>query len=287
MNHVVTKPMTPLRTSSGRLEVHQVPAWQDNLIWLLVAKETGEAAIIDGPEAGPVIAACAAHGFEVTTIFNTHTHGDHIGVNRDLAGRGMLDRLEVVGPAGAQADVPGITRPVGEGDTVHFAGAEGRVMLTEGHIDGHVSYLFDDVLFCGDTLFGAGCGYLFDGPPEKMYRSLSRLRELPPETHVCCAHEYTQDNLRFAWTVEPENAALAGRIQHTWPIRATGASVVPSTIGLERDTNPFMRFDAPALRRHVAGDDADALSDAAIFARTRALKDTKRYRELGDTHLPL
>jgi len=269
------------------LELRQLPAAQDNLIWLLVAVETGEAAAIDGPDAGPLLEACAAHGFRLTTIFNTHTHHDHIGVNRDLARRGLLSGLRVVGSSLKRTEVPGLTHPVDDGDIVSFGGVEGQVMLTEGHIDGHVSYLFDDFLFCGDTLFTGGCGYLFDGPPEKMYRSLSRLRDLPRDTYVCCAHEYTEDNLRFAWTLEPENAALEERICSTWTVRATGASVVPSTIGLECDTNPFLRYDVAALRVRVVGEQAGELSDPEIFARTRELKDTKRYRALGDTHLPL
>ena len=121
------------------------------------------------------------------SILNTHTHWDHIGINNDLERRGELARFRVVGPAKVASDVPGITEAVREGDSIQFGGVTGRVMLTEGHLNGHVSYVFGDVLFCGDTLFGGGCGYLFDGPPAKMFQSLLRLAALPGETRVLCA----------------------------------------------------------------------------------------------------
>ena len=200
----------------------------------------------------------------------------------------MLQQIRVVGPKGAQKDVPGIDVPVDEGDTVTFGGVDGRVMLTEGHINGHVCYIFEDILFCGDTLFGAGCGYLFDGPPAKMHDSLTRLAALPPDTRVCCAHEYTQDNLRFAWSIDDGNAELADRIRRSWAVRAEGGSTVPSTIGEERATNPFMRHHDPALRARVEEAAGRTLTDPAdVFAATRALKDSKAYRARGDDGLPL
>jgi len=270
------------------MTVHQLPAWRDNLVWILSVGD--EAAVVDGPPvADQVLEYCAANGLRLTTILNTHTHGDHVGINRDLAKRGLLDGLAVVGPGRAAAQVPGLTVGVDDGDVVEFAGVAGRVLLTEGHIDGHVSYLFEDLLFCGDTLFGAGCGYLFDGPPQKMHASLSRLAELPEDTRVCCAHEYTEDNLRFAWTIEADNPALADRIRYTWAIRATGGSSVPSTIGLERATNPFLRHQSEGLvaRVKAAMPDRDLASPASVFAATRALKDRKDYKTLTDADLPL
>ena len=288
MSHVVSRPTPPFRTRDGRLEVHQVPAGRDNLIWIATCTRTGEAAAVDGPEAGPALDYCAARGLRLTTVLNTHTHGDHIGLNRDLLRRGLLDGMRVIGPRGAADDVPGLTRAVGDGDTLRIGDAQGRVLLTEGHIDGHISFLFDDALFCGDTLFTAGCGYLFDGPPSTMYGSLARLRALDGATRVCCAHEYTWDNLRFAWSVEPGNEALADRIRRVAAQLAVGGSAVPSTIAEERATNPFLRFDSPAVRDSVAAamPDRDLSDDAAVFAATRALKDRRDYRALADADLP-
>lgn len=288
MEHVVTKPTPPFRSQDGSLEVHQVPSWKDNLIWVAVCTQTGAAAIVDGPEAGSVLAYCEAHGITPTMILNTHTHPDHVGVNHDLQKRGRLDALTVVGPAGDAAKVPGIDRAVGEGDEVSIGAVRGRVMLTEGHMNGHVSYLFDDVLFCGDTMFGAGCGYLFDGPAAKMHASLERLAKLGDGVRVCCAHEYTEDDLRFAWSVEPDNEALAERIRQVWALRAEGGCTVPSTMGVERATNPFLRHHSQTLRKSVGEAMGEKLaSPLDVFAATRALKDRKDYRERGDDVLPL
>ena len=286
--HAVTHPREPFTTGDGRLEIHQVPAASDNLVWIAVCRATREAAIVDGPDAEGALAHCAKHGLKLTTILNTHTHGDHVGVNHDLAKRGMLAGLRVFGPARKAADVPGLTDPIDEGSTVRVGQVEGRVLLTEGHIDGHVSIVFDDVVFCGDTMFGAGCGYLFDGPPAKMHASLSRLGALSPATRICCAHEYTQDNLRFAWSIEPDNQALRDRIRATWALRAEGRCSVPSTLEEELATNPFLRFRSPTLRENVARAMGRSLEgDADVFAATRALKDRKDYKSIADAALPI
>lgn len=289
MSHVVTRPTAPFTSSDGRLTVRQIPAWVDNLVWLVTCNETGETAVVDGPEAGGVLQACEAEGLRLTTILNTHTHGDHIGINRDLERRGLLAGLTVVGPGSRPGDVPGLTKGVGEGDSVTLGACTGRVMLTEGHIDGHVSYVFDDLLLCGDTLFAGGCGRLFDGPPAKMHDSLARLAALPDATRVCCAHEYTQDNLRFAWSLEPGNEALAARIREVWALRAEGGCTVPSHVATERETNPFLRSDSPELVASVRAAMPDAaLDDAlAVFTATRALKDRGEYKARGDEGLPL
>ena len=287
--HVVTKPRAPFRSQSGRLEVHQVPAWQDNLVWLIRYNDEGHCAAVDGPEPGPVMDYCRAQGFTLTTILNTHTHGDHIGLNRGLAKLGLLESLRVVGASKVASDVPGLTEPVRDGDTVVLGDVSGRVMLTEGHIDGHLSFVFEDLLFCGDTLFAGGCGYLFDGPASKMSASLERLASLPGETIVCCAHEYTEDNLRFAWSVEPDNQALLERIERVWTLRAAGESSVPSTIQEERETNPFLRHHSATIRKRILSADPEATleSEALIFAATRALKDRKAYREGMTPPFPL
>src|SRR5690606_4633145 len=156
----------------------------------------------DGPDAEATLEHVRAHGLRLTTILNTHTHGDHVGINRDLERRGLLGGMRVFGAAKKASEVPGLTDQLNEGDRFALFGQDVAVMLTEGHIDGHISFLVDCLLFSGDTLFGAGCGYLFDGPPAKMHDSLYRLASLPAETRVFCAHEYTEDNLRFAHSVE-------------------------------------------------------------------------------------
>lgn len=289
MQHLVTRPTPAFTSRDGRLTVHQVPVWVDNLVWIVVCSETGEAAIVDGPEAGPVLDYCKAQGLRVTTVLNTHTHGDHVGLNRDLQKRGLLEGMTVVGPARRADDVPGLTRAVDEGDLVRVGAVEGRVLLTEGHIDGHVSFVLSDLLFCGDTLFAGGCGRLFDGPPAKMHDSLQRLAALPGDTWVCCAHEYTQDNLRFAWSLEPENAALAERIRRVWALRAEGGCTVPSRIEDERATNPFLRTGSEELVASVRKAMPDAALDGAldVFTATRKLKDLGAYKARGDEGLPL
>jgi len=246
------------------LEVHQLPAWKDNLVWLLRCTATDTVAVVDGPDASNALAYCEERGWTLSVVLNTHTHHDHIGINKDLKKRGLLGQVQVYGAAKMARAIPGLTDPVDEGDTVTVGAVKGRVMLTEGHIDGHISFVFDDVVFCGDTMFAAGCGYLFNGPPAKMYDSLTRLAALPEGTRVCCAHEYTEDNLLFAWSIDPDNPVLLERIAAAKAIRAEGGCTVPSTIADERATNPFVRC-----------------ADAESFAQTRALKDSKAYKKLS------
>jgi hydroxyacylglutathione hydrolase len=267
---VVSQPTEPFETADGLLTVHQLPAATDNFVWALVAKDGSGIAAVDGPDAEAVLALCERLQIPLTAVFNTHTHGDHIGINRDLARRGLLAGLRVIGPKKVADQVPGISELVHEGDQVSFAGSRATVWLTEGHLDGHISFLFPGAVFCGDTLFAGGCGYLFDGPPSKMHDSLCRLAQLPAGTRVCCAHEYTQDNLRFAWSAEPENAALAERIRRVWQLRAQGRATVPSTIAEELATNPFLRA-----------------SSLAEFTARRALKDRKEYKSIPDAALPI
>jgi len=315
MVHAVTRPPAPRVVLAGAASLHQVCVWQDNFSWILVCEQTGEAAVVDGAEADPVLDYAARERLRLTTILTTHTHPDHIGLHRDLQKRGEIDRLRVVGNRQLSRVIPGLSEGVGEGDEVTLGRLRGQVMLTEGHIDGHLSYRFGELLFCGDTLFAGGCGYLFDGPPDnrsgwrparwpesaevdepglrpgavKMYRSLARLAELPDDTLICCAHEYTQDNLRFAWSVEPDNHALAERIREVWEVRARGEATVPSTMALERATNPFLRWHSDTIKARIAAalPDAPLRTPSEVFAATRKLKDLKLYKQLDDSTLPL
>jgi hydroxyacylglutathione hydrolase len=241
-------------------------------VWGIECLATGVLAVVDGPGSEEVEAFEHANGLRASVLLTTHTHGDHIGIHRAWEATGRLAGMHVFGKAGV--GVPGLTHPVDDGDGFQVGAVSGTVLRTEGHMNGHVSYLIDGALFCGDTLFGGGCGYLFDGPPERMFDSLMRLAGLPDETLVCCAHEYTQDNLRFAVSVEPNNQALAARDADVATKRADGQCTLPSTIAVERATNPFLRTGSPELRMQVGftGPHAD------VFAHARALKNTGAYK---------
>ncbi|MEE2644597.1 MAG: hydroxyacylglutathione hydrolase [Myxococcota bacterium] len=282
--HVVELAMEPriLQDQQGvplPLTLHQVPTGRDNLSWLL-SDPQGDAVLIDGPEIGPVLEYCTTHSLQLRAVWNTHTHGDHIGVNRGLAALDKLEDVEVYGSAARADEIPGLSVPLREGDRVQWGDVEGEVWLTEGHLDGHISFLIGGLLFCGDTLFSAGCGYLFDGPPEKMYRSLRRFAALPAETLVCCAHEYTEDNLAFAASVFPEDRAIMRRRDEVKKLRSGGMSTLPSTIAIERATNPFLRGseatapDGLCARLNLS-DTADPI---ARFTALRASKDRGAYR---------
>ncbi len=280
MAHVVSQPTPPFCAASGAYEVHQIPAAQDNLIWLLVCKKTGAAAIVDGPSADEVLAYARQHGITLTHILNTHTHHDHVGVNAQLQKLGRLDALKVLGPAKAARDVPGLTQPVDEGDHIEVGAIQARVMRTEGHIVGHVCFVLEDVLFSGDTLFAGGCGRVFTGDYVAMHDGLTRLSQLDPGLRVCCAHEYTEDNLRFAVSVEPHSEPLQRRYADVRAKRATGACVVPSLLSDELATNPMLRTRSRELIENVRqqAPEADLSSDLAVFTATRKLKDAGAYK---------
>lgn len=288
VSHVVTEPNPPESLAGGTLKLYQVPAWNDNFVWLIVSEQAKEAAVVDGPEATQALTVCKQLGVQLTTILNTHTHGDHIGINRELLEVAPAS-LRVIGSKLAAKDIPGLTHPVSEGDHFDLFGTTVEVWLTEGHMNGHVSYLIQDALFCGDTLFAGGCGYIFDGPPDKMHNSLSRFSKLNESTRIYCAHEYTEDNLRFAWSIEPNNTALSQRIKATWAKRKLGQATVPSSIGLELKTNPFLRTDSEIIRQSVQAAFPDRTLDSslAIFTATRELKNLKKYKSLTDKDLPL
>ncbi|MEQ9560228.1 MAG: hydroxyacylglutathione hydrolase [Rhodospirillales bacterium] len=253
----------------SRLDVHQIPVLNDNYVYLAHCPETGATAVVDPAVAGPVLDAARAKGWTISHILNTHHHGDHTGGNQEIkASTGCT----IVGPRADRDRIPGIDVEVGDGDTYRLGNAEARVYDVPGHTRGHIAYWFagSDALFCGDTLFAMGCGRLFEGTPQQMVTSLQKFKTLPPETRVFCAHEYTQSNGRFALSVEPDNAALVQRMQDVDAARAKNIPTVPSTIGIELKTNPFLRADSPDLQKTIGLAGRDYVE---VFAETRRLKD--------------
>jgi hydroxyacylglutathione hydrolase len=222
------------------VEIVRIPVLSDNYVWLVHEPASEETLAVDPAVAEPVLAEAAARGWRITQIWNTHWHPDHTGGNAAIkAATGCL----VTGPAAEAARIPTLDRTVGEGDRVSLGEVEAVVMEVPAHTAGHIAYHLpaQNVAFVGDTLFAMGCGRLFEGTPEQMHANLQRLATLPEETQVYCAHEYTLSNGRFALTVEPGNAALHERMVRVEAARAVNEATVPTTIALERATNPFMR----------------------------------------------
>jgi hydroxyacylglutathione hydrolase len=250
-----------------------VPILQDNYAWLLRDEESGCTAIVDPAEVDPVVAAIDAAGGKLDLILLTHHHGDHI------AGTDAIRARYGAKVVGAKADahrLPKLDREVSEGSEVDLGASTARVFETPGHTRGHISYYFADghVLLCGDTLFSLGCGQLFEGTPAQMLASLDRLAALPDATAVCCAHEYTASNAAFALTVDPDNTALQARASAVRALRSEGRPTLPSTIALERATNPFLRCDTLALRAAIAARLGRAPADRVeTFAELRRWKD--------------
>ncbi|KAG2482739.1 hypothetical protein HYH03_018334 [Edaphochlamys debaryana] len=253
------------------LEVVRVPALSDNYIWLLHDPASGTTGVVDPAEEEPVVAALAQRGWTLNAVLNTHHHSDHVGANTALMRR--FPGLTVVGPRADKDRIPGIQVQVGDGDTWALGSVELRVYDTPGHTRGHIAYWAPaaEALFPGDTLFALGCGRLFEGDPPTMWASLSKLLPLPDATRVYCAHEYTQSNAKFAVTVDPHNAALAERKRQIDDARKRGEPTVPSTLGEEKATNPFLRPTDPAIRKQL-GFDA-AAEDWRVFGAIRAAKD--------------
>ena len=251
------------------LQIHQFPCLSDNYSWLVHEPEANVTAVVDTPEVPAILRALDETGWPLTHILNTHWHPDHAGGNEELKAK---TGCQIIGPRAEAARIPGIERQVGDGDEVKFGNATAKVFDVPGHTAGHIAYWFaqDKVAFVGDTLFALGCGRLFEGTAQQMWTSLQKLMALPPETRVYCAHEYTQSNARFALSVDPDNAALAARAKEIDAMRARGIPTVPSSIGLELATNPFLRPMSESLQRSLGMVGADAV---AVFAETRRRKD--------------
>lgn len=229
----------------GPLEIVRVPVLSDNYVWLIHDDESGETVVVDPGEAAPVLAAADARGWRIGQVWNTHWHPDHTAGNQAIKdAHGAV----VTAPAAEAAKIPTADKLVAEGDTVSIGRRQARVWETPAHTAGHVSFHFEAeaLVFVGDTMFAMGCGRLFEGTAEQMHAALQRLAALPAPTVVYCAHEYTLSNAKFAAHVEPDNARIADRLKRVEALRADGQATVPTTIGEERATNPFVRVDSAA-----------------------------------------
>ncbi|MBV1838315.1 hydroxyacylglutathione hydrolase [Acetobacter estunensis] len=237
------------------ITVHAIEALSDNYVWLIRDEATGKTAVVDPGEAAPVQSAIDEHGGRLDLILLTHHHADHTGGTISLRKRYSA---QVIGNATDAARLPPLDHAVNPGDRIMLGESCAIVIDTPGHTLGHIAYYFDDPpsLFCGDTLFSLGCGRLFEGTAAQMFASFRAFDHLPDRTRVYCGHEYTAANARFALSVDPENIALGERAREVERLRAVGAPTLPSTLGSERDCNPFLR--AP---------------DVATLARLREAKD--------------
>ena len=255
------------------MEVYRIPALSDNYIFLLYDPQQNIAAVVDPAEAQPVLQRLQELKAELVAIFNTHHHSDHVGGNRELMKQ--FPGVRVYGGAEDEGRILGQQVFLQEGDRVSFADQEAEVLFVPGHTRAHIAYYFPPTndgetgeLFCGDTLFAGGCGRLFEGSPGQMVTSLSKLQALPDNTRVWCAHEYTLKNLQFALTVDGSNPDLQSRFAEVKAARSRSEATVPSTLGVEKRTNPFMRWNQPALQSAVK-----SLDTVQTFARLRGMKD--------------
>lgn len=222
------------------LEIIRIPVLSDNYVWLVHEAESDETMVVDPAVAEPVLAEAKARGWTITQIWNTHWHPDHTGGNAEIK---AATGCTITGPEAERERIPTLDVLVKEGDTVRLGDAEALVIDVPAHTAGHIAYHFadDQAAFVGDTLFAMGCGRLFEGTAAQMYSNMRKLEALGDATAIYCAHEYTQSNGRFALTVEPDNAALVERMAEVTVMRERGEPTVPTSIALERATNPFMR----------------------------------------------
>lgn len=265
-------------TSAPALAIHPIPAFQDNYFWLL--SREGDAVVVDPGDAAPVEAALSEHGLKLVAILVTHHHPDHIGGIAKLV---ASHPAPVYGPRKECATIKLLSVLLDEADSVEILGRRFSVLEVPGHTKGHIAYYSEGtggarpILLCGDTLFSAGCGRLFEGTPAQMHASLSRLAALPGETEVYCTHEYTTSNLAFAQVVEPDNAELAAYIARVKELRAQNRPSLPSTIALERAVNPFLRTGSASVQQAATQHAGRALSDETeTFAVLRSWKDGYR-----------
>ncbi len=251
------------------MQILQIPVLRDNYIYLIHTEGSDQTAVIDPAEAAPVLSALRERGWRLTHIFNTHHHADHVGGNLELQ---HATGARIHGASGPGEPIPGLDEPVSEGLRIAFGEMDVEVWAVPGHTRHHLAFWLPGAgaLFCGDTLFGMGCGRLLGGTAEQLWQSLDRLRRLPADTLIYCAHEYTQNNGRFAASVEPDNSALQARLREVDRLRSCAAATVPFRLEEEWATNPFLRPESPTIRASLGLPDA---SDQAVFAELRRRKD--------------
>ena len=254
------------------MNIYRLPVLSDNYIFVLHDPEKNIAAVVDPAESKAVLKKIEELNAPLVAIFNTHHHSDHVGGNSDLIKK--FPEAIVYGGEKDRDRIPDQQVFLKAGDRVNFGDREAQVFFVPGHTYAHIAYYFAPVdqqggeLFCGDTLFAGGCGRLFEGTPAEMLNSLDQLRQLPDDTRVWCAHEYTLGNLKFALTVDQDNADLQERMMTVQAMRARGEATIPTTIGVEKRTNPFMRWDFPAIQRSAGIEIPDR-----VFAKIRGQKD--------------
>ena len=250
------------------LQIHQFPCLSDNYGFLLHDPASGETACIDTPDADVYLREAAAKGWRITQIWNTHWHRDHAGGNAAIK---SATGCTITAPAGDAAKIDGIDRTVGDGDTVRLGDFTATVIDVGGHTMGHIAYHLPQagIAFVGDSLFALGCGRMFEGSAPQFWASLSRLKALPPETVLYCAHEYTAANAKFALHADPDNGALQAYAGEIADKRAEGEATVPFPLERELATNPFLRADDPAMKARWGG-----TTPSETFAALRAAKDT-------------
>lgn len=255
------------------MQIYRLPARKDNYIFLLHDAVKNTAAVVDPAEAEPVLQLLAQLGSKLTAILNTHHHNDHVGANQQLIEK--FPELVVYGGAEDRGRIPGQQVFLQDGDRLTVANRVAEVLFVPGHTKAHIAYFFapqapneSPNLFCGDTLFSGGCGRLFEGTPTQMVASLSKIRALPDSTQVWCAHEYTLKNLEFNLTVDNDNHDLQQRYAEVKAARNRGEATIPAILGIEKRTNPFLRWDQPNLQAAVKSNDA-----IQTFARLRGMKD--------------
>jgi hydroxyacylglutathione hydrolase len=251
------------------LAFHPFICRSDNYGLLVHDHKSGATASVDAPDAAAIEQQLSGLGWRLTHIFTTHHHGDHVEGNLALK---QKFGCSIIGPRAEADRIPGIDSQVAGGESFSWAGQEVRVMDCPGHTKGHIAFYMpaEDAVFAADTLFSLGCGRVFEGTMEEMYRSVSQFGALPPSTRLYCGHEYTQSNARFALSVEPSNAELQQHAAEVDRLRAEGRMTCPTTIGDELKTNPFLRTGSAEIRKTLGLEQAD---DAQVFAELRHRKD--------------